>query len=67
MGLDPHYGIDTFSSDYDEFIDDMGKCLFVCPWSLVLGSGTGAPVEWGHFVILDLYPGKYEGLARAAL
>ena len=26
LGLDPHYGIDTFSSDYDEFIDDMGEC-----------------------------------------
>ena len=26
LGLDPHYAIDTFSSDYDEFIDDMGEC-----------------------------------------
>ena len=26
LGLDPHYVIDTFSSDYDEFIDDMGEC-----------------------------------------
>jgi hypothetical protein len=50
LGLDG-YKIDTFSSDYDEFVDEFGTEFEAHGASV--GSVHGRP-SWGHFVICNL-------------
>ena len=45
------YQIDTFSSDYDDYIDESSWCMMPMEPSL---APLRAPPLWGHFVICNL-------------